>query len=149
MLTFSDWFGTKRSSVSTEINRKSVIPILLWFGLMRLRKDLPVSGIACPRGRRLRDVLPQSSSFSSSKSFFFLLLKLLLFFFPLSQRQKIEDTKYLKNSIFFLYLFWFGQVPCPRGRRSKVFPVSGTSSFYHLFIISGTVAPCPRGRRHQ
>ena len=38
-LPFSDWFGTKWTSVWFQINRKMVNTIWFWFDLLRFRKD--------------------------------------------------------------------------------------------------------------
>ena len=40
---FFDWFGTKRSSVWRQINRKSVITIQIWFYLTGMKKYICVS----------------------------------------------------------------------------------------------------------
>ena len=41
-LSFSDWFGTKRTSVWFQINRKMINTIWFRFDLIRFRKDLSV-----------------------------------------------------------------------------------------------------------
>ena len=41
-LPFSDWFGTKRTSVWFQINRKMVNTVWFWFDLIKCRKDFSV-----------------------------------------------------------------------------------------------------------
>ena len=41
-LTFSDWYGTKQTSIWFQINRKMVNNIWFWFDLIRFRKRFSV-----------------------------------------------------------------------------------------------------------
>ena len=73
-LLFSGWFGTKRTSVWFQINRKMVNTIWYRFGLIRFRKDFSV----CTHGKIWADDRLNAGKTTFNSDNFAILVKLIV-----------------------------------------------------------------------